>query len=356
MVSRHSVLPPGYSELFSSLDSKDGPAEETIDRFIDRLSALPPKLVVQAEREISILARPSFRQLGLRLFARESPDLGHLKKTPALAWLFLFHADGYVREAALKIIYAPPESPFFFAALALRLNDWVPEVRAAAKRCLALVSPRISSAVAADTALFLFGRRLLWVRWSGEDEALDRVFERPDVGDAIAMRLHDGVAGPLAACLRQALRYPSFDKHLGTLAATAVQPAVRALALGCLIAGKVEWPVGFTWTWIDKVYGKRKQVPVFASRQLECSRRPLAELIKDGVSNRSSAVRIVAADALVKARAEFPDIEVLVRQLASDPVPAVRLRGTYLLQAGDSQRQVEGQNATAGGQNDGQTR
>ena len=71
------------------------------------------------------------------------------------AWLFLFHPNGYVREAALDSLNNPPTSPFFFAALAWRLNDWVPAVRQAAQRCAERVLYRTAADVAATAALYL---------------------------------------------------------------------------------------------------------------------------------------------------------------------------------------------------------
>jgi len=58
-----------------------------------------------------------------------------LAANPNFAWLFLFHPSGYVREAALCYVDAPPESSFFFTALAWRLNDWAAPVRQAAEHC-----------------------------------------------------------------------------------------------------------------------------------------------------------------------------------------------------------------------------
>lgn len=337
MIADRSVLPPDLLESLSRLNlrSKRGPSKRALDAILDGLSTLSPHLVVGVYGEIvdierGVWSKQSLHPLAPRLLVRDSAELDLLKKKPNFAWLFLFHPDGYVREAALEAINTPPASPFFFAALALRLNDWAAPVRAAAERCFARVLARISPAVIADTARFLLDRRLVWGRWSGEDRTLDRVFERPDVADQLAVRLREGTVGPLAACLQQALRYPSIDGHLQRVATEAVQPHVRRLALKCLIEGQAEWLTGFTWVWTDKVYGRRKQVPVFASRQLDCTRPTASELIRNGIVDRSSAVRIVAADALVKLRDQIPDAKALALRLVNDRTPAVRLRGAYL--------------------------
>src|SRR4029450_1179363 len=105
-----------------------------------------------------------------------------------------------------------------------------------------------------------------WSRWTHERDTLDRVFARKDVLEALAAQLRVGTTGPLAACLRHALRFADIDGHLMRLAGHARQPSVRALAYRCLISGQADWIVSVEWMWIDKVYFLRRRVPKLGTR------------------------------------------------------------------------------------------
>jgi hypothetical protein len=197
----------------------------------------------------------------------------------------------------------------------VRLNDWVVTVRHAAKRCLARISRNVSANVAADAALYLLERRFVWGRWRNEAGILDLVFKRDDVLAALAIRLETNPTGPLAICLRHALRYPGIDKYLPQLAATAVQPAVRALAYQCLISGKATWIAGFEWAWIDKVYGLRRRVPKLETRMIE-NGRPAIDFVEEGIRDKSSFVRRIVADSIIAIRSQISDDEALIARLA----------------------------------------
>jgi hypothetical protein len=356
MTSHHrSVLPPHLTTKLVALGTRPGRSNRELEDVLADLSALPPNLVVRASREIAIAARLGWWQpqkLPLRVvvasrarlgwwwpkkppwlvwpFSRDPSEQELLKKNHDYAWLFLFHPSGYVREAALDCINNSPASPFFFSALAWRLNDWVWPVRQAAERCAARILHQTTTDVAANAALYLLDRRLAWSRWSDEPKVLDKVFERKDVIAALAVQLQEHSTGPLATCLRHALRYPNVDEHLPRLAAAAVQPSVRAIAYQCLISSKPTWPVGLEWAWIDKVYGMRRRVPKLATRDIR-KNRPSAEFIREAAHDKSPFVRRVAADALIAARSQLPDEEALIAHLAKDRSSAIRSRADYML-------------------------
>ncbi len=253
-----------------------------------------------------------------------------LAQNPDYAWLFLFHGNGFVREAALDAINDPPASPFFLAALAWRLNDWVPQVRDAAAECARRVLPQIDADIAANAALYLLVRRLAWRRWNNEASVLDLVFGRSDVIAAAALRLQQQTTGSLASLLRNLLRYGDIDEHLPRLAAAAVQPSVRAIACQCLISGKASWQTGFELVWIDKVYGVSRIIPRLEAREVNAT-GPAADWIRAAAYDRSSLVRTVAADALIADRTRSPDAAALIAHLAQDRNSAVRSRSDFLL-------------------------
>lgn len=356
MVQR-TILSPSLSTKLSELPAQLGrqSGDRALHETLTELSALPADAVVRASREIARCARLGWWQperLPLRVvpggyarrllsrlrnfrtrsqpFSRSWSEQELLDQNPDFAWLFLFHPSGYVRRAALDRISDPPNSPFWLAALAWRLNDWVEPVRLAATRCAERTLHLATPQVAADAALYLLDRRLVWGRWKDEPKILDRVFERADVLAALAVTLIRQPTGSLAKTLRNALRYPAIDRHLASLAADAVQPSVRAIAYQCLISGKANWVVGFEWAWIDKVYFARRRVPVLETREVR-SDQSAADLIREASRDRSAAVRRVAADALIATRSRIPDAASLIAQLANDVNPSVRSRADYML-------------------------
>jgi hypothetical protein len=334
-----SVLPAPLAAKLAALGTE--PGDHQLKAILADLSDLPANQIVRASREIASAARLGWWQpqmsfsLG-RLFGSSS-EQELLRKKPDYAWLFLFHLNGYMREAALDAVNSPPTSPFFFSALAWRLNDWVPPVRQAAERCAGRVLHRTDADVAANAALYLLDRRLVWGRWSDGPKVLDSVFAREDVIAALALRLREQSTGPLAACLRNTLRYPNIDEHLPRLAAAATQPSVRAVAYQCLTSGKASWSVGFEWTWIDKVYGLRKRIPKLATRDIQRI-RPAAYFIREAIRDKSPFARKVAADALIAARSQLPDEEALIAHLAKDPSPEIRSRADFMLRHPSSPR------------------
>lgn len=330
-----SVLPPPLAAKLAALGGRLGRSDGELEDVLTDLSALPANLIVRASREIAMAARLGWFQndiLYQGLFGKPSSAQELLRKNPDYAWLFLFHPSGYAREAALNAINLPPKSPFFFAALAWRLNDWVFPVRQAAQRCTERVLHSTGADVVADAALYLLDRRLVWGRWSDEPKNLDRAFGRKDVMAALTGRLREQSTGPLASCLRNALRYQNVDEHLPRLAAAAVQPAVRAVAYQCVISGKAAWVVGFEWVWIDKVFFQRRRVPKLETREIQRTRLA-ADFIREAARDKSAFVRKVAADALIAARSQLPDEdeEALIALLAKDRNAAIRSRADFML-------------------------
>jgi hypothetical protein len=276
-----------------------------------------------------------FLRIKDRLWPKPAPvpspsDEERLAANAKLAWLFLFHPSGYRRVAALHRINTAPASPFFLAALAWRLNDWVPQVREAARLCAERELPLVDAEVAATAAPYLLGRRITWSRWTQEKDTLDQVFARRDVLEALVAQLLVGTTGPLAACLRHTLRFVDIDGHLIELARRARQPSVRALAYRCLIAGRVDWIVGFEWMWIDKVYFLRRRIPKLGTR-LIAQVEPAADLVREAAGDKSALVRKVAADALIAKQCQLPDQQTFVARLANDKSAAIRSRADFLL-------------------------
>jgi hypothetical protein len=252
-----------------------------------------------------------------------------MRRTPDYAWLFLFYPSGHVREAALDTIKDPPTSVFFSAALAWRLNDWAEPVRRAAKRCADRILQLTAADVAAGVALYLLDRHLVWGRWNDEAKVFDDMFEREEVMAGLAAQFKQRATGPMASCLRLALRYESFDEHLPGLAAAAIQPSVRALAYRSLISGKAVWPTGYEWMWIDKVYGIRRRVPKLETREIQRS-VPVSAIAAEAIRDKSVLVRRIAADALMSVRAHVPVDDALIACLEQDQSATAKSRADFL--------------------------
>jgi hypothetical protein len=303
-----------------------------VTQALDFLDNLPAGAVVRADLVVRFEARLYHSPVRIRV-----PLLGAfinrlagspLDPDPDLAPLLLFHGDGRVREAALNRLEGPARSPFFFGAIAFRLNDWAPPVRAAAAAAAARIFPATPPDTVADAALSLLGVSRLWRRWDDEEAVLDAAFAREDVAAARAQRLTDARHGPMPSVLRHALRRSGMDAHLPTLAAEAVIPGVRAVALRALIERRALWSVGFERQWVDRSMGVWRRKRVFAERPVATTLE-MEALVLAGARDRSAIVRKVAAEALSRRHTELANAEEVLALLLDDPNPAVRGSATF---------------------------
>jgi hypothetical protein len=321
-VQKAPVLGLQLREALSRIGSKlvlQQSVEGELGFVLDGLNLLPAQAVVRAEREITCAAKLDYhlRQPSRGMF-RPRPattDLDQLKTVPGIEYLFIFHRDGYIREAALHRIGSGLPSPFLFAAIAWRLNDWAAPVRSAAVGCAKRTFPRTEAAIIAQAAMALLSRESAWGRWTTERGLLIETFRRPDVAAALADIIEKTQAGTVASVLQRALQESGIDPFLEDLAEKAAQPAVRAIALQALIDGYAQWPSGFAWQWIDKSMGLRRRVRILRQRPLTTCVSRRATIIT-GVADRSVAVKKIALDALTRYRAEIPDARDIAEPLS----------------------------------------
>jgi hypothetical protein len=302
--------------------------DQQIKSLVDQIGKLPNDMIARLDGEIAGAAELwSWRRTGVVstvLGTLQPSDAELLNRFPELAYLFVFHRDGFLRERALDQMQEL-RSPFFITALAYRLNDWVPQVRAAAKRCADRIFPSTDAKMLADASFFLLGRRYGWGRWIDEAEALDRALCRRDVVDVLEVTLRNARAGAMGEILRYASRWQAIDIHLEGLAAEAFLPSVRGVALQELIEGIARWPVGWRRQWIDKMYGQFRLVRQYEERPISRS-LSLEALVEQGARDRSGAIRKIAATALVKHRASLSNRDAIIALLERDRSPAVRNR------------------------------
>lgn len=335
--NRNPVLPLNIQAAlidFGKALSKGHVVEAQLDALIKDLSTLPAKAITEVDSSIAYLAnlnrQPHKEMSLLSLFQPDISALALLKQSPKLAHIYLFHRDGYVREAALHSFTAAPQSPFFLAAIAYRLNDWVQPVRVTAQYCAKQIFPKVAPEVVVDAAPYLISRWRYWGRWEQEDTAIiDTLFERSDVMALWAERYRHATTGPLASQIRYILRGGGFDAYLHALVQDAVVPSVRAIALKTLLDGVAKWPIGFDKQWIDKRFHIYRRITRYAQRDLKVHYDKNNLIIK-GLSDKSPVVRRVAADALIECRDTFPEIAVAIDRLLSDRSCSIRERGDYL--------------------------
>jgi hypothetical protein len=250
-----------------------------------------------------------------------------------LTWVDVCSYDGYIRERALHTLTGSAPNSFFLAMAARRLNDWVPQVRSAARASVLALARASDPEHVVDV---LCATLPTWTTW-GRVEPLGKqvmmeLLSIETVAEALRRRLISRSAGPMSAILSQALRTTALDDYLIEMAKDAVQPAVRARAQRALLAGKAVWVERRRWHWIDVRYCKGRMENVLAERPLART-PPLVECLETASTDRSSIVRRVAAEVLVGKVCELGSSALpLARRLAGDVSPKVAERAVFVLE------------------------
>ena len=251
----------------------------------------------------------------------------------ATCWYDLLSGDGFRRERFLLEVNEGAPSAFLLAVFLRRLNDWVPQVRAAARQAAENVLDRTDPDIVGEVLWSILSVRNSWKRMRGDEGAvLDAGFERPKITPYLVRRLLSETSGPTARVLQQACRGASLDPYLPRLAEAALQPAVRALAYRMLMEQRATWPDGWKWRWTDKSLGERIRERQIAERPLSMD-VDLPELLLAAANDPSAAVRRMAAAVLMSHRHDLGDFAtVLAEKLATDPYPSIADRGRFILE------------------------
>jgi hypothetical protein len=341
MSAKHPVLPDATRDLVrrigDTLAKERAPAEVDVEALLTQLAPSPPGSIAQIASEIQKTARlwwwrsPQPRLVDL-LGLRTTPGV-LMTEQPSAAWLMLFHYDGRVREAALDRLPGPPTSPFLFAAIAFRLNDWAFQVRTAAERCARRLFPQTAPEIVAAAGLALLDREFHWSRWGDEAAALYETLDRDDVAAHILESFRRPANGPESRRFRYLLRFPRYEAAVQDLARTAANPAVRAIAFTALLNRRIEWPVGYTIQWTDKIYGEGRRVRKMEGHAFDHDIPPGA-LIEMGFADRSPMIRRLAADAFTANPTGPSDPAALLARMLEDRSPAIRMRADYMVRHG----------------------
>lgn len=309
-------------------------ADPALADLMAGLSALPADTVSRYAVHIANNARlfiaykkPSWFQ---KLLRRAPVDPWQAARMPGLNYLFLFHFNGRVRQIALQSIDGEIESPFWFGAVCLRLNDWAEPVRKAAFLCAQRCFPVTAADVIAKGAVSLVLAQSTWGRWGAERTVLDAALSRPDVVEHIAKIIREKQTGPVSKILRLMMRSNAIDIYLPQLAAEARQPVVRAMAVQTIADMTAAWPGKWEWKWIDKSMGQRTKVQTFDRRKVNVEVDRLNIAYTAALDN-AAIVRLAALDALIRHNPLSARTAQLAHQLKNDKNHSVRMRADFLI-------------------------
>lgn len=321
---------------YAAARKADADPSPAIDAFVTATATQAPGSVASAEGPIAAEAQLWPRIVKAGWFSRRV--LGHkedaelLKTLPDAAYLFLFHKNGYLRQAALERVAGPVPTPFLAATLAWRRNDWVRQVRQSAEAAIARCLPMTPAEVLAPFYLETTRVRSTWQRWHDRNVlTLDAHAGRPDVAAQIARELAERLTGPLPSWARKLTRLVAFDGYLEMLAREARVPGVRAVAVEALASNRVAWEEGFETYWISKPDGIRGRRPLIRQRALTvtCDSETVLRL---GLADRSAEVRRAALRAIIATRLGDAALSEWVKPLVTDPSPSVRAKAGFILE------------------------
>lgn len=254
------------------------------------------------------------------------------KPNELLTWLDLISWDGYRREKTLRTLSGAAPNAFFFSLIVRRLNDWVPEVRKAAReKLLDIAKASNPDYVVEALCIALFN----WNSWGRIEEADKKVLLQVICEDEIALSLRSklisSISGPMPSLYSQLGRTPILDGKIEEIASHAIQPSVRAKAYRSLYEGRIRWIEGRKWEWTDIRYCEGRLKPIVSERKIEVH-IALIDLVKKSAEDRSSIVRRISAEILIQ---EIETLAVIAREyaekFASDKSDAVSERGLFAL-------------------------
>lgn len=217
-----------------------------------------------------------------------------------LNWLDIVNRDGYKREKILRQSSSGVPNAFFLALAVRRLNDWVPQVRVAAKEML----PSLLNSTKPEYVVEVLSMLLMnWDSWGRIEEADKQIFLDMIATEEIALllksRLISSTSGPMPSLLSQIGRTDILDNYFNEIASDAVQPHVRAKAFRCLFEGRIFWLERRQFQLARGFYGQDTFIPIIDERKITVH-VPLLDLLHRATNDQSSIVRKVAAEFVIR--------------------------------------------------------
>ena len=249
-----------------------------------------------------------------------------------LTWLDLISWDGYKREKTLRTLPGPAPNTFFFSLAVRRLNDWVPQVREAARERLPEIAKATDSQYVVEAMCIALSNWNSWGRSEDADKAiLLQIICEERVAESLRSKLILSTAGPMPSLLSQLGRTPILDGKLEEIADLAIQPSVRAKAYRSLFEGRITWIEGRRWEWTNIRYCEGRLKVIVSERKLNVQ-TSLIDLLKSSAEDPSSIVRRVSAEMLIRELEVIGDeAKGLAEKLASDRSNPVSERGRFAL-------------------------
>lgn len=213
-----------------------------------------------------------------------------------------------------------------------RLNDWVPQVRKAARESVSEIAANSDPEHVVEA---LFAILPYWNSWGRLEESDKQIFfeilATKKITKPLKNRLISATNGPIAKVLSQVGCSPVLDLYLPEIAHSALQPAARAKAYRSQLEGKMVWSEGRKWKWTDIRYCEGRYEPIVSERALSES-WPFLETLKEAAMDKSSIVRRVAGELLIRNLENLgSESMILANLLATDPSTAVSERGKFAL-------------------------
>lgn len=254
------------------------------------------------------------------------------KPKELVTWLDLISGDGFKREKALRALSGAAPNTFFFSLAVRRLNDWVPQVRKAAREKLPEIARKTSPEYVVEALCVALSNWNSWGRIEESDKEilLDIVCENQIVKSFLS-KLMKSPSGPMPSLFSQLGRTTILDGKIEEIAKYAIQPSVRAKAYRSLFEGRIVWIEGRRWVWTDIRYCEGRLETIVGERRLEID-TPLIDLLKMSSEDSSSIVRRVSVEILVR---NFGNLGIKARvfaeRFALDNSRTVSERGEFVL-------------------------
>lgn len=266
------------------------------------------------------------------------------KPKELVTWLDLISWDGHKRENALRALSGAAPNTFFFSLAVRRLNDWVPQVRKAAREKLPEIARSTDPEYVVEALCVVLSNWNSWGRIEELDkEILLQIICEKEIANSLHSKLISSTSGSMPSLFSQLGRTPVFDGKIEEIASFAIQPSVRAKAYRSLFEKRIVWIEGRKWEWTDIRYCEGRLKPIIAERKLDI-RTPLLELLKKSAEDRSSIVRRVSAEILIR---ELDSLgaaaRVFAEKFASDKSRPVSERGEFAIKKLD---EAEGANVS----------
>ncbi|GAA3936876.1 hypothetical protein [Litoribacillus peritrichatus] len=254
------------------------------------------------------------------------------KPRELLTWLDLTSWDGYKREKTLRALSGAAPNAFFFLIAIRRLNDWVPQVREAAREKLPEIAIATDPTHVVEALCITLSN---WNSWGRIEEAdknvLLHIISRNEIAEALKSKLITATAGPMTSLFSQLGRTSILDNYIEEISTRAIQPSLRAKAFRCLFEGRIVWIEGRKWEWTDIRYNEGRYKAVVSERKIDVN--PLfLKLLKQSSEDRSSIVRRVSAEFLIRELGNMGDeSKTYAQKFASDESNPVSERGRFAL-------------------------